>query len=98
MAYYAVPEQFLGRLAIERDTLDVRMLLKENVKIIHNSRFLTDVGVHAAGPDRCLQHVPDRDFVAQKACASLLVIARGTEDLPHDRPEDILWMRVILLI
>ncbi len=89
---------FLGLGAVEKNKGDFWMASEECRKVIWNERFMIDIGVQAAFPAACPEHVPQRDPGRFQRMDSLLVRQGrvGAEQFADDAPEQVAGMRIVL--
>jgi len=74
------------------------MSIQERLEVVNQSGLLTNISIEAARPNRGPQNIPDRDLFRDESHAALIVATIDSEQLAHNWPARVLWMRVVLLI
>lgn len=87
-----------GGGAVEINGADLRMLGEEGREIVGLDRVRLDAAVQAAGSSTAVYHIPQGYAVVLQRLESLGIGAGGieAEQPPHDRPEGIAGMGVVL--
>jgi len=68
-------EQLLRFPAIERNSLNTRMLVKKGLKVVNGRGFLLNISIQTAGPNGRQQYIPKRQFMLHQALAAFIVTA-----------------------
>ncbi len=90
-------EQLCRLLAIETHLHNIGVHQKKAVEIINRFAASTNIGIHASGPDRALEHVPKRNTMVKQCSASLHIGTASTREFAHDFPKSVLRVRIVLL-
>ena len=88
-----------GLRTVETDQLDFAACLQEAAKIVDDDARSHDRRIQTAGPFCRGDDIPKRNAVSRQALRSLRVwqLRPCGEKLPHDAPEGVPWLGVVLL-
>jgi len=94
----SLPKATLGLRTVKENRADQRLIAKEPREVVHRDRSIIDIRVQAPAAVASRQHVPDRNPAERQLPDPLRVSNTRIKpkQLPHDRPERIARMCVIL--